>query len=388
MNFLKLRAARKELKEILHHARHVRHMHEDMADPRFLSELKAAEEQGKAARRGSDIAAMEKAGSVLCEICPKVAPPRPHHKIRENVEVLFVAIAAAMAIRAYFFQPFKIPTGSMQPTLYGITTRPMKQGEADYLPARIAKFFWKGEVFLGADTFFDRLAKVIAVGSGYTAKAHADGYIQVHQTSHGVQPVYRDNFDGGKTLTIFVGNTPHTVSQAAARYCRYGEYIHKGESLLRGVAKAGDYILVNRMVYNFFPPKRGDIVVFDAKDVARDAYYIKRMVGLPGETISIEPPYLKVNGKTPTDPRFNKLFNNDEYSGYVFGRHDTTTPPKIGKAGDTIVLEDDQYLFFGDNTQNSLDGRYFGGVNQDRLLGSAFFVGLPLDRAGRVETVH
>ncbi|MBL7016079.1 MAG: S26 family signal peptidase, partial [Kiritimatiellales bacterium] len=51
-------------------------------------------------------------------------------------------------------------------------------------------------------------------------------------------------------------------------------------------------------------------------------------------------------------------------------------------------LKDDEYLFFGDNTKNSLDGRYFGGVDRDRILGSAFFVGMPFDRAGRVETWH
>lgn len=388
MNFLKLRKARKELKEVLHHGKHVRHMHEDIGDPELLAELKAAEEQGQVARAGSDVGAMETAGNAICELCEKVAPPKPQHKIRENVEVLFVAIAAAMAIRAYFLQPFKIPTGSMQPTLYGITVRPMEQGESTALPVRVAKFFWKGEVYLEKDSIFDRLAKVITVGKDYTAVAHADGYIRMRQDHGRVLPDYRDNFDGGKTITIYIGNSPHVVSAAAVRYCRYGEYIQKGESILRGVAKAGDYILVNRMKFNFFPPKRGDIVVFDAKDVARDAYYIKRMVGLPGEIISVEPPYLMVNGEKATDKRFEKIFNNDEYNGYVYGTPAAGQVPLIGNQGDSIQLADDEFLFFGDNTINSLDGRYFGGVKRERLLGTAFFVGLPFDRAGFAETVH
>jgi len=388
MNFFKKRRARKELKEILHHARHIRHMYEDICDPELIAKLRQSEEMGKAAYKKSDPKLMESAGNLLCDLCEKIAPPRPQHKIRENVEVLFVAIAAAMAIRAYFFQPFKIPTGSMQPTLYGITARPMEQGESEILPARIAKFFWKGEVFMNHDTIFDRIAKLVAVGKGYNIKAQADGYIQLHQTTHGIEPVYRDNFDHGNVKTIVIGNTLQQVPEATLKYCRYGEYIRKGESLLRGVAKAGDYILVNRMKYNFVPPKRGDIVVFDAKDVARDAYYIKRMVGLPSETISVAPPYLMVNGKTPTDPRFEKLFSNEQYAGYVYGMFGVGTDPLIAKAEDSIQLADDEYLFFGDNTKNSLDGRYFGGVDRDRILGSAFFVGLPLDRAGRAETVH
>ncbi len=385
MNILRIHQARKQLKETLHHARHIRHMHEDIGDPQLIAELKQAEAAGKQARKSGDLAQMDRAGDALYELCAKVAPPRPQHKIRENVEVLFVAIAAAMGIRAYFFQPFKIPTGSMQPTLYGITLRAVEQGEATALPVRLAKFFWKGEVFLKENTVFDRMAKFITVGKGYTSIAKADGTIRMHNAR---MPEYRDNFDGGQTITIFIGDTPHRISRQVAGLCRYGEYIRKGESIFRGVAKAGDYILVNRMKYNFFPPKRGDIVVFDAKDVARDAYYIKRMVGLPGESISLAPPYLLVNGEKATDPRFEKLFHNDEYSGYVFGAQGAGLDPLIAKAEDSIQLKNDQYLFFGDNTHNSLDGRYFGGVDRDRILGSAFFVGLPFDRAGRVETVH
>ena len=388
MKFFKTRQTRKELKETLHHARHIRHMHEDIADPELLARLKTAEDAGKVVLKGTDIALMESAGTALCELCEKIAPPRPQHKIRENVEVLFVAIAAAMAIRAYGFQPFKIPTGSMQPTLYGITLRPLEEQESVILPARIAKFFWKGEVFLEKNTIFDRLAKVITVGPGFSAKAQATGYIRTRNTAQGVALDYRDNFDAGQTITIFIGNTPHRISRQVAGLCRYGEYIKKGQSILRGVAKAGDYILVNRMKYNFFPPKRGDIVVFDARDVARDAYYIKRMVGMPGETISVAPPYLMVNGHKTTDPRFEKLFHSPDYSGYVYGMHGAGTEPLIAAAGDSIQLKDDEYLFFGDNTKNSLDGRYFGGVDRDRILGSAFFVGMPFDRAGRVETWH
>jgi signal peptidase I len=386
VTFFKIRSARKELKEVLHHARHVRHMQEDICNPKLLAELQQAETLAKAARKGSDLDAMERAGTVVCGLCDKIAPPRLHAKVRENVEVLFVAIAAAMAIRAYFFQPFKIPTGSMQPTLYGIEVREVTEGESVALPVRMAKFFWKGEVFLGADTFFDRIAKFIAVGKGYSEKATVDGMIQMRPDG---MPAFFDNHDGGKTVKILVGNTPHVVSAASAQYCRFGEHIKKGESLLRGIAKAGDYILVNRMIYNFFPPKRGDIVVFDAEEATGNAaYYIKRMVGLPGETISVEKPYLKVNGETPTDPRFDKLFNNTNYCGYVYGTFGAQMDPQIAKAGDTIELKDDEYLFFGDNTENSLDGRYFGGVKREHLLGTAFFVGLPFDRAGWAETVH
>jgi signal peptidase I len=169
-------------------------------------------------------------------------------------------------------------------------------------------------------------------------------------------------------------------------------YIHKGEILFDGTLKSGDYILVNRIKYNFVRPKRGDIAVFDTRElthpqVRKDAYYIKRMVGLPGETISVSPPYLLVNGKKPTDPRFDKIFNNKNYNGYVLGNPDIH-PVLISKPGDSITTAEDQYLFFGDNTDMSLDGRYFGPVNRRQILGPAFFVCWPLDRAGFAEISH
>jgi len=55
MNFFTIRKARKELKELLHHAKHVRHMHEDVADPKLLEELRAVEEAARVARRGRDV---------------------------------------------------------------------------------------------------------------------------------------------------------------------------------------------------------------------------------------------------------------------------------------------------------------------------------------------
>src|SRR5271154_6925223 len=68
--------------------------------------------------------ALKKEMSKVEEAANKWLKPYPHAAWRENVEVLLVALAVAMAIRTFFLQPFKIPTGSMQPTLFGVTAKP------------------------------------------------------------------------------------------------------------------------------------------------------------------------------------------------------------------------------------------------------------------------
>lgn len=342
-------------------------MHEDIADAETLKLLHSNEKAACEARKGRESGKIEDAGSAVIKACEKVASPRRHPKVRENVEVLFVAIAAAMAIRAYFFQPFKIPTGSMQPTLYGITVKNDPAIKSDNFLASVANMVLFGE----------RRDVVVAKTSGSLRTSNFGTMLDLQTDKSQSHAIF------------FINNVPHKVpmnlwhAQRDRLALFANRYIQEGEILFNGVLKSGDYILVNRIKYNFIRPKRGDIVVFDTRElkhsqVRKDAYYIKRMVGLPGETISIAPKYLHVNGKIPTDSRFDKLFNNPKYNGYQFGGGDA----KIRKIGDAITLADDEYLFFGDNTDNSLDGRYFGAVNHRQILGPAFFVCWPFDRAG------
>ncbi|MFA7257371.1 MAG: signal peptidase I [Kiritimatiellales bacterium] len=379
MKFFKVRKARKELKEVLHYAKHVRHMHEDIADPEKLQQLEQLEAEAREVRKGGAGELMETAGTAVIKACGKVAPPKKHAKIRENIEVLFVAVAAAMAIRAYFFQPFKIPTGSMQPTLYGITVRDEPTIKSDNPLAMVANMVLFGE-------------------RRQTVRAKISGYLRIKQSLNGFQEIDLQTSQTPSTHVLYIDNVPHRISDKMLLENRerlislIGKRINKGDILADDIIKSGDYILVNRIKYNFIRPKRGDITVFDTRElkhpqVRKDAYYIKRMVGLPDETISLDPPYLLVNGKKPTDPRFDKIFNNTNYDGYVFGSP-TVNPVLIQKPGDSIKVADDEYLFFGDNTTMSLDGRYFGPVNERQILGPAFFVCWPLDRAGFAEISH
>src|SRR6185312_17165247 len=88
-----------------------------------VSEVETALKELEDATRGKiDNATLGNRMEKLEETANQWIKPYPHAGYRENIEVLLVALAVAMGIRTFFLQPFKIPTASMQPTLYGVTS--------------------------------------------------------------------------------------------------------------------------------------------------------------------------------------------------------------------------------------------------------------------------
>lgn len=147
----------------------------------------------------------------------------------------------------------------------------------------------------------------------------------------------------------------------------------------------GDHIVAERASYWFGPPQRGDIVVFNTTGLEHPAvrpnvYYIKRIAGLPGETIQIASPNLVVDGRIIRDPAiFAELSSNS--NGFTLAHRAANRASPLSSPEDQIVLGKDQYLTLGDNTENSLDGRYYGPISINQIYGRVSRIYWPLSRA-------
>jgi signal peptidase I len=148
-----------------------------------------------------------------------------------------------------------------------------------------------------------------------------------------------------------------------------------------GSTRSGDHLFVEKLSLLVRAPARGDIVVFKTKGinhpyVPQDQLYIKRVVGIPGDRILFEPPGVRVNGQLLTAPPIFKTIaaKTNGHCGYC-------------ASGDFAVKEEiklgeGEYFLAGDNSQNSLDSRYFGPIRRKQIIGRAAFIYYPGERMG------
>lgn len=300
---------------------------------------------------------------------------------RENGEVILVAIVVAAAVQAYFLKPFKIPTGSMQPTLNGIISRDSNSRENS---------FWYRAISF--PIFGERIIH-------HTAKENG--------ILHSIRPVKLKPFGAvgprgfvnilpADAVEFYVGNDKYTLPMSLNQFTqnfpklmervRRNEPFTSGETILSAVIQTGDQLFVDRFTYHFRKPKRGEVFVFGTQNIARvqnpGDYYIKRLAGVPGDTLTIQDPYLHVNGKVPTDPGFQKVMSlRDGYHGYT-----SQTGAYFHERKGEVTLPRNKYFALGDNSFNSSDSREWGPVPYENIIGRAYFVYWPFTRHfGRIE---
>lgn len=141
-----------------------------------------------------------------------------------------------------------------------------------------------------------------------------------------------------------------------------------GESMRPGLEN-GDITIVNRLAYDIRKPKRGDVIAFKPNGNENSHYYIKRIIGLPGETITYEEGELYVDGE---------LLEED---------YEVTKILELGLLEDEIELDKDEYFVLGDDRQNSEDSRMesLGNVKRSEIEGKVWFVVSPIRNWGFVK---
>lgn len=137
---------------------------------------------------------------------------------------------------------------------------------------------------------------------------------------------------------------------------------------MKETLQIGDRILVNRFIYWFSQPGRGDIVVFPYPEDPR-SNYIKRVVGLPGETIEIRDGHIYVDGEPVREP-FTVAHNP-----YV-----TIDSPLAPYGKGPFKVPEGKLFVLGDNSGNSKDSRFWGFVDIELVKGKAFFIYWPPSR--------
>lgn len=128
-------------------------------------------------------------------------------------------------------------------------------------------------------------------------------------------------------------------------------------------------IMINRFVYLLSDPKPGDIVVFLPNGNEKSHYYVKRVIGVPGDTVQIKEGEVYVNGE---------LFEDEEEFAPILDAE---------LAAEPVKLLEDEYFVLGDNRNNSEDSRYanIGNVKKEYIIGKAWFIISPYDSMGFIK---
>ena len=362
---------------------------QDILSAKDLETILALEARYPALLKARDVEGLTKLNKEVMKLGHRLFQPSPWDGWRENVEVFVVAAIMALAIRTFFLQPFKIPTGSMEPTLFGIEPVPSVELPPNIL-VQVYEFVIHGKTY----------SRVVTQHGG-TIDSMTPG-------SFTIWLEYTDVHIGDETDRIWI--RPSDVRQKL--HLLEGMQFQPGDVLANYVTQTGDQVLVDKVTYNFHPPRRGDVFIFKTSGIPGLANergpdqegsedFIKRCVGLAGDIIEVTPPVLKVNGK-PADyaSSFAKEFaQTDHYPGYSlveFGdgpvgstctgvtkntsqQIDPRDPNSIFDKtnSQTYYVPADCYWAMGDNSPNSKDSRYLGGVPRQNLVGRGYFVFWP-----------
>ena len=350
-----------------------------------IADFEGQIEKLKKAVKGRDSVGVKGAEDALEQLCGVHCPLKGDAWMSENVEVFVVAIIVALGIRTYFIQPFTIPTSSMFPTLNGITGEVTKEE-----PPNILKKVWHTAAY--GRTWHNVVAKA------------DEQIISVEETPWMRIFTYtKITTSAGNTYWVHEGIKP--TEEVFGRqtggpdgFSMIGMKFKAGEPIARGFTDTGDHVFVDKMSYHFRTPSRGEVFVFHTQDIPKmgnlgpppkkpSQFYIKRLVGVPGDELRIAAPELFVNGERAKGLGFERVMGGTRekpadggYRGYAQGPTFYSDEYNLSTVGQTYKLPAKRYFAMGDNSYNSSDSRYWGSVPEQNLMGTALFVYWPFLR--------
>ena len=301
--------------------------------------------------------------------------------MRGWLDVLAVALTVAFGIRGLFLQPFKIPTSSMQPTLFGIHYMDSEESREN------TGFFTRLFLPFGASR-----ARLQAPESGPLL----EGSVPVTRSIPSLVLSLPDPAEfyltgslvsiGGETQLLPGDNVQDNIY----RYLDNppaGRSYEKGEVVFDGWLSSGDHLFVDRLSIHLLPLKRGEIFIFNTETLLFRGkelpgyYYIKRVAGVGGDTLKIENNTLLIRPKGETEFR-----RSDEF-GEAFrkinsmkGGYQGHAPLGLLADGREFTVPEGSYFALGDNTNNSLDSRFWGAVPHRNVIGRPLNVFWPVSR--------
>lgn len=340
----------------------------------------------------------------------------PKSTLQEYVEFFLVAAIVVLGVRTYFLQPFKIPTNSMYPSYYGMTPEVFPDASKAPGPlmqaARFVMFGAQHKQLIAPQSGPIGLpAGIDGEGKGHAGFETKPGRkwlifpttVREYTIFVGETPVALQvpgDFDFDWVIYQYFGITPEqlaaktrasslaaTVGKYTYRLARLDKNAEAGKPLINFDILTGDQLFVDRFSYHFFPPKVGEGFVFRTDHLydlhprmqgPKEQYYIKRLVGLPGDKLEIKEPVLYRNGAPITGAAaFDKNARRDgAYPGYRNVDQDRAILAK----GKVAEVPPDFFLPLGDNSASSLDGRYWGYVPKADAVGRPLFIYYPFTK--------
>jgi len=373
--------------KILNHQR-------DQLSPAAIQAVEEALTQFRGVVRGGTREKIQEQMKSLERTANEWLQPYPHHTLRDNLVMLLEIAVLIVGSRAFLIQPMVIPTGSAQPTLWGVTSTDLRETPGASIPSLPVRI-WE---------------KVMSGVSYHHIVAPADLEVRgVDDQPRTILPFVKRQNILTSAGPIPVWFPPEGFAQHLGLVDASGRpkklQFRKGEDVVKSRVVTGDHLFVERVAYNFRRPERGETIVFRSEQhpgMTANTHYIKRLVGLGGERIRIgDDRHSYINGRqlTTNDPGFERVYAFDPakppqaniYSGHVNGTvwHEATGtvgPTRNFPNGTTeVAIRPGHYVCFGDNTMNSADSRYWPVPDfpREQVIGKSWMVFWPFLRDGR-----